>query len=269
MTSDLDATLETLAPVGLGELDDRLSLQTRTDRKYVLNEDDAVQLLDSLGDVARVLDLSGRRRSSYESVYFDTPGFDSFRGAALRRPCRFKVRTRRYVEQDLCWIEIKRRNRRGQNDKVKRWHDPSRPAALTAASYDFLESDGGITPHVGALRPVVRTSYRRSTLAVDDQRLTIDSDLFAEDLLGLGAGVGIGRRLIVETKSWGRPGVADRALWRLGHRPVTFSKFAVGMASFHPSLPRNKWHRALDRWVVPDHVHCADAMVRRPVSGVL
>jgi hypothetical protein len=53
---------------------------------------------------------------------------------------------------------------------------------------------------------------------------------------------------LVETKSTGAPTVADRLLWSAGERPVTISKFGVGMAALNPHLPANKWNRTLRRY---------------------
>jgi hypothetical protein len=53
---------------------------------------------------------------------------------------------------------------------------------------------------------------------------------------------------LVETKSTGAPTVADRLLWASGKRPVTISKFGVGMAALNRHLPANKWNRTLRRY---------------------
>ena len=54
--------------------------------------------------------------------------------------------------------------------------------------------------------------------------------------------------VLVESKSAGRPSAIDRWLWRHGQRPVTISKFCVGVAALHPELPANKWNRTLRRF---------------------
>jgi hypothetical protein len=53
---------------------------------------------------------------------------------------------------------------------------------------------------------------------------------------------------LVETKSTGAPTIADRLLWAAGQRPVTISKFGVGMARSTLRLPANKWNRTLRRY---------------------
>jgi hypothetical protein len=131
---------------------------------------------------------------------------------------------------------------------VRRTHDPARLDQITPAALEFLTAFDEVRRAVPLLAPVVRTRYRRSTLVVGDQRVTIDVDLRCDDLEGRSCS--IGDRIVIETKSPAGPGPVDRALWRIGRRPLTVSKFAVAMETFHPDLPANKWHRALDRLAV-------------------
>ena len=51
---------------------------------------------------------------------------------------------------------------------------------------------------------------------------------------------------IVETKGGSTPSAMDRLLWARGHRPVSISKYGVGVAALH-DVPRLKWHRVLAR----------------------
>lgn len=37
----------------------------------------------------------------------------------------------------------------------------------------------------------------------------------------------------------------DRVLWSRGHRPVSISKDATGLAALRPDLPANRWQRTL------------------------
>ena len=50
---------------------------------------------------------------------------------------------------------------------------------------------------------------------------------------------------VVETKAGSTPTAVDRALWRLGHRPMQISKYGAGMVTTHADLPHLKWHRTL------------------------
>ncbi len=97
------------------------------------------------------------------------------------------------------------------------------------------------------LDPVITTTYRRATLMTGPTRATIDTDVTAT--AGDGRLVTMTDRVVVETKSDRAPSPIDRALWDLGIRPTTISKFAIGAAALFPELPSNKWAR-----VLRDHV---------------
>ena len=105
--------------------------------------------------------------------------------------------------------------------------------------------DAGV---VTALRPVLRTHYRRTTLHLEDDasRVTIDRDLHWLDLVG-GATIARPDLVVIETKSAGAASPMDRVLWRRGIRPTRISKYATGLASFTPTLPHNRWARTLRR----------------------
>lgn len=101
---------------------------------------------------------------------------------------------------------------------------------------------------VPALVPSLVTDYRRATLldAVAGSRLTIDVDL--RFYAGHGADTRVrSETVVIETKSAAGPGRVDTVLRRLGVRPVSVSKYCVGIALLHPELPANPWNRLLRR----------------------
>lgn len=253
--STLVMGLDDLRAIDLDEVNATAALLTRVDRKYVITPDRLETLLDRVSGEARVLEIEGRRRFGYRSVYFDTPVFDSYLGAARRRPDRFKVRTRTYLDSapgpGACWVEVKLRNRRGQTAKHRSAHDPAHPSTLTAHGLAFVAAFERLADLAHELDPAVTTSYRRSTLVMGGARATIDVGL--ECTAGDGSCrdrvVTLGDDVIVETKSERSPSPVDRTLWDLSIRPATISKFAIGAASLFPELPANKWHRT-----IADHV---------------
>ena len=66
-----------------------------------------------------------------------------------------------------------------------------------------------------------------------------------------GASVGFPSHLIVESKTLGPPAAVDRWLWSRGVRPLSLSKFCIGLASLEDGLPANRWARAMRRYVAP------------------
>ena len=250
MTTTLDRRLARLAPVSLAELDAAASLQVRRDRKYLVPAALGDELVARLGDAARILEIDGRRRFAYESVYYDTPDLVSYLAAARRRPRRFKVRTRTYLDSGASRLEVKTRDGRGRTVKERHDHPAAAGTTLAREELRFLAAIPMVDGRATALRPVLVNRYDRSTLLLADGggRVTIDIGLAAAS--GDGRGVELVDTLVVETKSAGAPGLADRVLWGLGVRPTRVSKFCTSLAAIHPDLPANRWNQALRRpWV--------------------
>lgn len=242
--------LNDLAPISLDELIAEAELLKRVDRKYLLGWDDATVLLDLLPDSARVLDIDGRREFGYASTYLDTPELGFFTQAAHRRRQRMKVRTRTYLDAGATYLEVKTRHR-GYTVKDRILH-PLWATALTDEGEQLVadKARAGGLDHLdaGRLRPVLDTDYRRSTLYLpgDDARVTLDFGLSWTSRID-GSRCDAGDWIVVETKGATRPSGFDRQLWSMGHRPLRISKYATGLATLHPDLPGNRWHRVLNR----------------------
>jgi hypothetical protein len=195
-----------------------------------------------------VLTIDGTQTFRYESVYFDTHDLASYLGAAHRRPRRFKVRTRTYLDTSSCMLEVKTRDVRSRTVKHRHPYDITHRADLTEAGRRFVASIAQAEAAAHRLRPTLTTAYRRATLLLPGiagavARVTIDVDLTWERPDG--HGTRLDRLALIETKTLGKPCSVDRALWRLGHRPVAISKYGTGLAAVCPELPANKWNRVL------------------------
>lgn len=254
------APVRDLAPIGLEELVERASLQTRVDRKYVIPLAELPALLAAFGERARILDIDGRRSFRYESVYFDTPELTCYRLTAYRRRRRFKIRTRTYLDSAECWLEVKTEGSRGSTVKHRLPYQPHHRRDLGPGRGfvdQVLERERFTEGERLMFSPRLRSRYRRSTLFLpaSASRVTIDTELTWDD----------GTRelstpalAVVETKATSAACEADRLLWRAGHRPTRISKYATGLAALHPDLPATRWRRTLRRHftVGPDvHLH--------------
>lgn len=251
-----------LAPVTLDELNDAAALQTRRDRKYVLTPDELGRLLADLPP-ARVLEIDGSRSFAYDSTYFDTPELDAYRLAATRRRRRFKVRTRTYVDTGSCFVEVKTRAGRGTTVKERQPHDDADHLGVARAFVSDRLADAG-APAAPVLAPTLRSRYRRTTLLLDDARVTLDSGLVWDLLSPCDAAPAVdsatghraaamGDLVVVETKTaaGSGPSSVDRLLWRVGHRPDRISKYATGLAVLRPDLPDMPWRRLVRRRLTP------------------
>ena len=250
-TALIDSPLARLTPIALDELTSRASLQTRVDRKYILPMPETRRLLAGMGVDARVLEIGPARSFAYQSVYYDTPELASYLLNAHRRRHRFKVRTRTYLDSDLCWLEVKTPGIHGTTVKERVSYDkPTEPTL--GAGRRFVESI--LTGRSGAvvrdhdLTPVLTTWYRRSTLYLPttNSRVTIDTDLRWED--NHRHGRSLPDMAIVETKTGSAPSAVDRLLWAGGRRPVRMSKYTTCLAALRPHLPATRWRLTLRRY---------------------
>ena len=241
-----------VAPIGLDELNALAELQTRVDRKYFVPAAAFERLIAELGAQGlRVLEIDGRRTFGYESVYFDTPQLTTYKAHVQRRRQRFKARTRTYTDSGLCMFEVKLVGARGETVKERVKHPADRRNVLTPEAVRHLHSalrqayGHGLPP---GLRAVLTTTYRRTTFVsrTGDVRLTCDIGLVCRN--GRHQVRDVGTHILVESKSAGQSSGPDEILRTLGVRPVSVSKYCVGVAALHPELPSNPWHQTLRRY---------------------
>jgi len=250
-----------LPAVALIELVQEAELLTRVDRKYVIDAGDLAALLAEVPRGTRVLEIGGRRDFGYVSTYLDTPDLFSFHSSGRSQRRRWKVRERTYLDTGGNWLEVKTSGPRDQTVKQRLAHPGAVRDGLSSDGVTFVSSIIGDRP-ARSLRPVLVTSYRRTTLLLPTSgtRVTVDVDL-GWTSLQTGRDLERGGLAVVETKTGSTPSPVDRLLWARGHRPVRISKYGAGMAALHPELPRLKWHRALDR-----HLSCPSTPPRRGVT---
>lgn len=250
----VDKMFGALAPIALDELVERAGLLTRMDRKYLLPAAGLPAVLARLPADVRVLDIEARRRFTYRSAYFDTPGLDSYLGAARPRRRRFKLRVRSYLDSDLHFFEVKTRGARGTTVKQRFPYagDDDRLGPETQLLALDTLADAGVRADGFRFHLALTTHYERTTLFIPStgSRVTIDQQLAWT--LPRGATLRAPDRVIVETKSSRTTSPVDRLLWSLGHRPSPISKYATGLAALRPDLPANRWCPVLRRHFTTD-----------------
>ena len=253
MTTDLLAHVDGFESVSLSELEDRAALQTRVDRKYIVDHETLERLFSGLGDDYLALEIDGERLQRYDSVYFDTAKLTTYKDHLQGRRKRFKCRTRLYGGT-ACFFDLKMKGKRGET--VKSRHPLSAPehGSLTSQASGFLKR--GLLKEYGCaapagLAPTLQTSFERLTLIHADQpeRLTLD---FGITFSRVGSGERYRMRsghVLIETKSGSQLGKVDRLLLALGVRPVKMcSKYSLGVALSNPSLPTNPYRPLLRRY---------------------
>jgi hypothetical protein len=230
--------LDQLPAVGLAELEARVPMLVRDDRKYLISLADASVLVDRLGFA--VLEIDGCRTHAYDTVYFDTPDRRALRDHVQRRRRRFKSRTRTYSPAGTCSFEVKLKGRRGETIKHRIPYAPADHGTLTPEAAALLAE---LVPGAPALQPALRVAYTRATLMGPAERITIDTAVTFAGAARLRPGWAI-----VETKTTSSTGAADRELRGLGARPVPVSKYVLGTGMTALDAPANDLRRLARRY---------------------
>jgi hypothetical protein len=229
----VDELVERFDPVSLKELDERAALLRRVDNKYAVDRERFARLLERLRDDHQVLEIDGERAFAYCTTYFDTPELRCYVEHLEDRRPRFKARTRLYEDTGYCVFEVKLKRDDGETDKrqidyavkdAERFTDDARGCLAAALAEVELEAPE-------RMAPTLHTRFSRITLAAStgSERLTCDVGVRLSNPDEEAACMGDGL-ILVETKSERGESPADRALAELGVKPISLSKYRVGMS---------------------------------------
>ena len=165
--------VQKFSPITIEEMD-RVKLMNRIDTKFAFSLNQLVELLPSLSNDYRILEIKDTRTPHYQSLYFDDVDFSFFKDHHSGRTNRFKVRIRKYVESDLFFLELKHKIK-GRTDK-KRIKTSDFSESLDVDQLTFLNQY--LTKN-SELKPKLWNSFNRITLVnnIDEERLTLDFNL--------------------------------------------------------------------------------------------
>ena len=128
-----------LPSIDLETLQDRASLQERVDTKFIVDPATLRRVVTALKPDLQVLEINGERQFDYDSVYFDSPNWRTYRDHVQGRRRRFKARTRHYVGSDLCMFEVKVEGMHGQTIKHRMSHPVEDSDRLTTDARAHLD----------------------------------------------------------------------------------------------------------------------------------
>ena len=159
--------------ISLDEMDE-VKLMNRVDTKFAFNFSQLIQLLESLKEDYKILEIEGTRMPFYESLYFDEKNFKFYNDHYLGKENRFKVRFRKYVESNLSFLEIKHKIK-GRTRK-SRINADEIADSLNSDQQHFLEK---VLNSEIKLVPKLWNSFHRMTLVNNTikERLTLDFQL--------------------------------------------------------------------------------------------
>lgn len=251
-TTDNDLTitenaLQRFTPVNLAQMED-MALLRRIDTKYVLSETQLCRALNRLTADYRVLEVAGQRQQRYQTLYFDTPDFALYRQHHDGWRSRYKVRSRVYADSGLAFLEVKHKT--NQNITVK--HRVQTPELITRIDEWAEEFLYTCFPYPAtALVVKLHNTFRRITLVSTSgiERVTIDLGLSShanEAHLPL-PGIAIAE---VKQTAFSLRSAFVGQMRVLGVRPMSFSKYCIGVAQLYDQLKANRFkpqHLYLDK----------------------
>lgn len=236
-------------PIALEALNATAAMLERIDNKYIVPAAVLRQAVPDLAAHFDVLEIAGKRGFAYETRYFDDPELHSYFDHHQGRRKRVKVRTRKYVDAGLCFLEVKLKDTRGRTIKKRLPYHAAKYGILDERAWahirdSYREHYGREFPH--ALSPMLDVHYVRTTLVAKagGERMTIDNRLCflaADAVRPLDADV-----FIIEAKSANGNGIADRILRRLHQHPTKHcSKYCTGTAFMAARTKHNNFRAAL------------------------
>lgn len=174
-STSVDRMLDRMQPVTLAQLD-AVALLDRVDTKFLLTSQQLVEILPKLAQEYLVLEIQGRRRHQYRTLYFDTPDLDLYHLHHASRPVRHKVRSRSYVDSGLSFFEIKAKTQDNRTVKSRL----STPKFVTEWPPEVRTFVTGILgDSASALQPTLSNDFYRVTL-IDrraSERVTLDLNI--------------------------------------------------------------------------------------------
>src|SRR5690606_29225387 len=101
------------APLSLDQLNQKAAMLERLDNKYVVRAEVLQEAIKALAARFDILDMDGMRAFTYETCYFDDEALHSYFDHHQGRRRRCKVRVRKYSDAQLCFVEVKLKDKRG------------------------------------------------------------------------------------------------------------------------------------------------------------
>lgn len=252
MRNDLNDILRTFDPISLDEMEG-VKLMNRIDTKYAL----PLRLLPAVLEAAKTAyyaqDIDGRRMATYSTTYYDTEGLDMYLRHHDRQLVRQKIRVRQYVDSDLTFLEIKRKNNKGRTKK-KRISLPGTDLQGETIGYNKREM-WSVADFIATksryrweeLAPRLSTDFQRITLVNKQktERLTIDLNLRWQNIRS-GSRRTYPDLVIIELKRDGNvPSPMTGILLAERIHPLKISKYCIGTALTTPDLKQNRFKKKI------------------------
>lgn len=245
-SSALLSSLKRFESHGLADLHNA-NLMNRVDSKFVLPISLLPELLNQLTEFYSVLEIDGKRISTYRNQYFDTHHMRLYQDHHNGKLNRYKVRRRHYVDTDTRFLEVKFKNNQKRTIKSRLRLTGSKDERKHCAQFVQQQMGGEEL----ALEIRQQSGYQRIALANEAtaERLTIDFQLWYQDSRG-GSEIKLPNFFIAELKQAkkSKRSVFYQLMSANTIFPIAFSKYCIGCALMYKSLVKtNRFKATLSR----------------------
>ena len=229
--------LSGFASISLEEMNG-VSLLKRVDTKFLTTTSKLSELLPFLFAEYQILEIGENRLMNYTTLYFDTKDLQCYKEHHNGKARRHKIRIRRYVESDICFLEVKEKQNSGMTNKVRCSIDDFE-TVLSPKSKTFIEK---ATKKELELEPVLHNYFQRFTLVNKQrsERVTIDTGLEYKTDTTTKQFKNV---VVIEVKQDKRntrtPIYSTLKSNRI--RTVSFSKYCMGVATIFAGIKSNKF----------------------------
>ena len=215
-----------------------VSLMKRVDTKFILKESQLLEVLSKLYDDYKILEIDQERLMKYSTLYFDSQNKKCFKDHHNGKLNRYKIRMRKYLVSDICFLEIKKKNNLGITNKIRR-QIKDFETNLTSESKDFI-TKSNINNLL--LEPSLYNNFSRMTFVnkSEAERLTIDVDLS----FSFGAKEKkFDKLVVIEIKQEGKRlnTTINRVLRSMSILPTNFSKYCIGISNTLNNIKSNRF----------------------------
>jgi len=230
---------------------DSAALMNRIDTKYLIPREHLSSLLKALSLDYSVLSENNKRIFTYETTYFDTPNKQFYHAHHNGHLNRSKVRFRRYVESNIGFMEVKRKNNKGRTIKKRVPMDCVRANDESVKEFVGQCLVGGLSSQESKLNTSLFVNYRRITLMNKhhQERLTIDVDLHFQCSQS-NKNRKLEELFIVEVKRHAKQQASSfsNVVQEFALKPIKFSKYCMGLILTNDgTLKMNRFKRILFR----------------------
>ena len=229
--------LSGFASISLEEMNG-VSLLKRVDTKFLTSSSELSKLLPFLYSDYQILEIDENRLMNYSTLYFDTKDLRCYKEHHNGKAKRHKVRIRRYVESDICFLEVKEKQNSGMTNKVRCSIDDFE-TDLSPKSKKFIEN---ATKKDWELEPTLHNYFKRFTLVNTQrsERVTIDTGLeYKTDSITKQFKNVVVIEVKQEKQNTRTPIYSILKSNRI--RTVSFSKYCMGVANIFSGIKANKF----------------------------